>query len=299
MSSDLCYADQPPNEPDIERMNTGGAGGIFAGADALIDSFLALDADQSLRHKSVSRRLEEAGRGPAEFASLVSSLFDDLCSRRGDRSPSRENWRLERQTKLNPRNTSSEVMLERAVARLGELGVMNDWYNQVPVASGLVNAHADKRAAVDLVRFSGGQAELTELKWKSDTPAFAAFEILRYGLAFLYSYVNQHELGYGGKELMRVRRVSLRVLAPIGFYDRHQLDWLATSLSSGVDEVARENTRGTLSMDFDFSAFPQGFQIPFECGDDVTQMSVEDPSAVSVRAAVLNRTPVAEWLPDY
>ena len=276
-------------------MNTDGGGSIFAGADELIDSFLGLDSGESLRHKLVSRRLQEPGPGPADFAILVSSLFDDVCSRRGDRSPSCENWRLERQTKLSPENTSPEILLERAIAHLGEKGVLGDWYNQVPVASGLVNAHADKRAAVDLVCLSGDQVELTELKWKSDTPAFAAFEILRYGVAFLYSYVNQHELKYDKKELMGVHRASLRVLAPAEFYDQHHhLDWLGTSLSRGISQVAEQKTGGELSMDFAFSAFPTEFRIPCESGEDVMQISSgEDPSAVAVRNAICGRTLVS------
>jgi hypothetical protein len=94
---------------------------------------------------------------------------------------------------------------------------------------------------------------------------------------------------------MGFRRASLRVLAPAEFYGQHHhLDWLGTSLSRGIAQVAQQKTGGALSMNFAFSAFPAGFLITFESGEDVMRISSgEDPSALAVQKALCGRTPVS------
>lgn len=189
--------------------------GIFAGMDETISASLGLRSGETLKHKRVNRRLSDPPSRLPDFPGLVSTLYGLVAANRTGRRPSDQNWRIARRTSISHRNRSPEVLLERAIANLAERGVLDDWYNQIPVASGLVNAYADKRAAVDLMCYRGRRAELVELKWKSDQPAFAAFEILRYGLAFLYAYVNQRELGYQDNPLMGLEEVELRVLAPV------------------------------------------------------------------------------------
>jgi len=43
-------------------------------------------------------------------------------------------------------------MLEKAIAILAKEDYLLEWYNQIPVASGLLNSTADRRAALDLAR---------------------------------------------------------------------------------------------------------------------------------------------------
>jgi hypothetical protein len=149
---------------------------------------------------------------------------------------------------------------------------LDGWFNQVPVASGLIDGRADKRAAIDLLRLSGKEVEFIELKWNSDTPAFAAFEILRYGLVYLFSYVNRGSFGYEESPLMGVDRVSLRVLAPQGFYAGCDLTWLGMGLSKGVWDLSKNITGQAITMDFGFLVFPTGYDQPFRSGEEVLWM---------------------------
>ncbi len=118
-------------------------GGIFRGTDRIIASFFNLSEVQHLKRRSVSRDLNDVGASDADFLAFVSDLYNCIESNRSDRKPSSENWRSKPVTTLNDDNKSPEVLLERAVAMLGKAGVLPDWFNQVPVASGLVNDRLD------------------------------------------------------------------------------------------------------------------------------------------------------------
>jgi hypothetical protein len=242
---------------------------IFDGSDEYIHGFLDLEQNEYLKQKSTCRRLADTGKTASDVETLISKLYGQIAANRTSRAPSKENWRSTCQTRLDADNSSPEVLLERAIAILGEKGIMEGWFNQVPVASGLVDKHADKRAAIDLVHLAGNHATLIELKWKSDTPAFAAFEILQYGLAYLFSYIHRQDFGYEDKELMKVNQVSLRVLAPYCYYDDCNLSWLGQGLDEGIRSLAETITSGAIAMDFGFLAFPSGFSLPFKTGREV------------------------------
>ena len=214
--------------------------GIFGGTDAIIASFFGLRDDQHLKQLSVSLSLDDPGAIHGSCMELVSNLYDQIVFNHKGRHPSRENWRCERVTTLSDHNKSSEVMLERAVAMLAECKIMPDWLNQVPVASGLINDRFDKRAALDLVKLKDDTAQFVELKWESDTPAYAAFEVLRYGLVYLFSRVNAVAFNYADRPLMRVNRVDLQVLAPAVFFDKHELAPLEQDLNRAVDNFSRQ-----------------------------------------------------------
>ena len=257
---------------------------IFKGTDERIHSFLGLSDGKTWKQKSACRGLTSAPKDMSSFRMVVSDLYDLITENRSDHTPSLENWRIKRQLSISPKNSSPEILLERAIARLGERedrlgkrGEFKEWFNQVPVASGLINDKADKRAAIDLLRCQEGRAEFVELKWKSDTPVFAAFEILLYGLAYLYSRVNRKTLGYLKKPLMSVSEVSLRVLAPRAYYADYDLNWLGEGLDEAVRTLAAKKTDGALSMGFSFLAFPPdfapNFEIPFKTGQEVRRIS--------------------------
>ena len=211
--------------------NTTSPKGIFRGTDEIISAFLGLSDGETLKQKKTYRRLALDPNRHQDFDALIADLYGQIERNRTDHPPSKENWRSEAQTTLNPQNRSPEVLLERAIAILGQREILEGWFNQVPVASGLVNDSADKRAAIDLVRHQDDKAEFVELKWESDTPAYAAFEILQYGLAYLFSYVNREAFKYTRKPLMNVKEVSLRVLAPQVYYADSDLTWLGEALS--------------------------------------------------------------------
>lgn len=273
--------------------------GIFEGTDEIVSSFLGLTGGEKLNQKSTCQRLASAPNGPLDFEALISDLYARIehnWSHRDRQSPpSLQNWRSEPQTTLDKDNRSPEVLLERAVAILGSRDILPGWFNQVPVASGLVDSHADGRAAIDLVQRQGDRAEFIELKWNSDTPAFAAFEILRYGLVFLFSSVNREALGYSEKGLLDARDVMLRVLARHAYYDEFDLTWLGHGLDGGIRAFAERMTNGKLSMGFGFLAFSAEFRRPFMEEADVLRLR-EGPADTeeirSLMSAIRNIVPV-------
>ncbi len=182
-----------------------------------------------------------------------------------DTAPSRENWRFRKAGKMSTRNASAEVTFERELADLGG----ENWANQVPTSSGLLGPHADKRRAIDLVERTGaGEFELIELKIESDTPLFAALEILEYGALYVFSRVEVKALGYepGFSEILEAQHIKLRVLAPQPFYEfktrggRHpyQLDWLEQTLQTAAGRLSKRIGR-EFQMDFRFEIFPDEF----------------------------------------
>ena len=123
-------------------------------------------------------------------------------------------WRCRRATEIADHNRSRETILEKAVANLAEQGHMPGWFNQCPVASGIADPHVNNRRAVDLVHLSGGSARLIELKWTSNTPVHALFQILEYGLTYVLTRLRKGELRLDDRQLMQVRHIGLEVVRP-------------------------------------------------------------------------------------
>ncbi len=268
---------------------------IFEGSDEKIFSFVGFSDGETWKQKSTCRRLTSAPKKVSSYETWVSNLYDLIEENRSDHTlscetPSRANWCPRRQTGLDPYNRSPEVLLERAIALLGKHKKLQYWFNQVPVASGLRDGRADKRAAIDLLRYRGGRADFVELKWKSDTPVFAAFEILLYGLAYLFARVNRVAFKYQEKRLMHASEVSLRVLAPRAYYTGYHLEWLEQGLDEGVRALAVNKTDGALSMGFTFLAFPRDFardfRPPFATGEEVRQKFDPPTDAEACRSLV-------------
>lgn len=270
------------------------APGIFHGTEEIISSFLGLHPGETLKQKSTCLRLSSQPTERPDFETLVSNLYERIERNRSDRIPSRENWRTERRTTLSKDNRSPEVLLERAIAILGETGILGEWFNQIPVASGLVDDRADKRAAIDLMRLENDRVQFVELKWESDTPAFAAFEILLYGLAYLFCYANREEFGYKDTRLMNIKEVSLRVLAPRIYYDDYDFTWLGQGINESIQTLAGNLSNGELPMDFGFLAFPTEFCLPFDTGKEVKMIS--DPqnseNCQTIVSAINNINPI-------
>lgn len=270
---------------------------IFRGTEEIISDFLGLRHGETLKQKTTCRRLSSTPIEKPKFETLVFDLYEQIEKNRSKRLPSKLNWQPRRQTGLNPENKSPEVLLERAIAILGTREILGGWYNQIPVASGLVDDRVDKRAAIDLLLLEDGRAEFVELKWESDSPVFAAFEILRYGLAYLFCYVNQDKFHYQESPLMKVEEVSLRVLAPRAYYADSDQTWLCRGLHESIRTLAAAKTGNKLSMDFGFRAFPSNFDLPFKNGEDVLEMRRLPSNAErcrSIVSAISNLEPV--WL---
>ena len=178
---------------------------LFAGTDSLICSALGIQRrgqldDRALRIEALSE--EGAIR-------LVNELYERMVSNVPARMEGRseQRWRCRRAADIADRNRSQETILEKAVANLAEHGHMPGWSNQCPVASGIADSH-DSRRAVDLVHLSGDTARLIELKWASNTPVHAQFQLLEYGLAYVLARLRKSELRLDDQQLMQVRHTG-------------------------------------------------------------------------------------------
>ncbi len=236
----------------------------------------------------------------------VSEIYDKIVANYPGSPHTKSNslWLLRRATDIRADNESPEKMLEKAVAMLAERGHMPGWYNQCPVASGIVTSRSDKNSAVDLVACSESKEEvrLIELKWDSDNPNLALQQILKYGLAYLFCRVHRRELPLHYRSLMDARNIALEVVAPSRYYegvdsvrsltdldawfDQFMTDGVIEStasehevlemgdyisgVSQSLDEFARLKTEGSLSMSLNAYAFPEDFsRLPFHSGQEV------------------------------
>ena len=215
-------------------------------------------------------------------------------------SDSDELWKLRRKCEISPENPRLETMLEKAVAILAESCHMPWWFNQCPVASGIVRSRNNRKNAVDLVHWSesNGSARLIELKWGSNDPRYALREILRYGVAYIFCRVHREELPLQGKyfrPLMDANKVALEVVAPRMFYNDFNENVPFASVSRTLDECARSKTDGKLSMSLKALVFPKDFcHIPFENGQDVKEKCFTQELSSEgqmVRDAFANLTP--------
>lgn len=268
---------------------------IFLNTDRLFVDALSLKANQKLKQKTISRNCELSPETVKNIEALVPKIYAQIDQNWQGRLPSKSNWQLRRVVNLTAHNQSPEVLLERAIVILAQRGLLEGWYNQMPIASGLINQNFDKKAAVDWVRYNGHSAELIELKCTSDTPLYAAFEILRYGLAYLFCYMHRKKFGFEDYSLMQLQKISLRVLAPHEFYDQHDLSALATALQAGLRQLFYEKTQGELETGFSFFSFPAGFKLPFARGEEVSayaHLPADSPAIVSLLDAISGIQPV-------
>jgi hypothetical protein len=238
---------------------------LFEGVDLLIDKALRVTdigkgSDRRYATKTCALRLtaKPYAFDAAELCrAILLRIERNWRNSQGDtvRLPSRENWRLEKQLYIADNNRSCEKILEKAI--VSELG--EEWVNQVPTASGLLNSTANKHCNIDLVHIiTPNEYELIELKVPSsdtpDTPIYAAFELLKYAMAYTFSRKFAAVLDYTIEEkpLLFATWIHLIVLAPYQFYGNYQLRWLERELN-------RSFATGSLgdipAMDFRFEYF--------------------------------------------
>jgi hypothetical protein len=234
---------------------------IFEGVDTLIDRALRVtdvgnSTEKRYATKTSALRLQQKPYG-FDASDLCKTILGKIEAnwRNGlaevDRFGSRENWRLEKQLYISDRNQSPEKQLEKLI--VNELGA--DWVNQVPTASGLINSTANKHCNIDLVHIlSAAEYELIELKFGSDYPLSAAFELLKYGIIYLFSRKVAQQLGYSREEkpLLFADRIHLIVLAPYQYYSGYNVRWLEAELSRGL---AMKLIEGAPAVDFHFEHF--------------------------------------------
>ncbi|PSH05041.1 MAG: hypothetical protein CXZ00_02470 [Acidobacteria bacterium] len=229
---------------------------IFHQVDNLIDRSLGITHIGSsvphYRHKSSALGL---ARKPPLFCAqdLFQAILEQLQQNWKDgqlaspRKASGENWRWEKKLYISPNNKSVEKRCEKAIAATCGM----EWVNQVPTASGLVNGSNEKHCNIDLVhRISPIEYEFIELKYADGTPLSAAFEVLKYGLLYVFSRKFHSALGYSlaSKPMLAAKTVRLRVLAPASYYSGFQMSWLQSEFNAGLTHV----TSSEFEMDFQF-----------------------------------------------
>jgi len=231
---------------------------ILEGIDDLVIEWLAIERKGKPPHyQHVTTAIELSRRkepltGTAEFLEAcyakIHSNWRTACET-GQWKRSRENWRWEARPDIPKENKRPEVTLERTIVRNN----IESWSNQMPTASGLAGSYAGKTANVDLVRRDGPDAySFIELKVERDTPLFAAIEILKYGLLFVWSKNNYEKLGYDLDEqpVLAADIVTLRVLAPASYYARYNVTNLAVALQDGLIHF-KQRRKLTLGFEFD------------------------------------------------
>lgn len=174
------------------------------------------------------------------------------------RRPSDENWRWQRIPTLSEGNPSPEVGLERRLIRTAG----DTWANAVPTASGLFD-DGGRKANVDLAHRFGAGIAFVELKWASNHPVYAAFEIVGYAMAWAQARLRAEEMGYvtGGtlRPALGTDVTRWCVLAPASFYagrDAEQLAGFAASLDQGVSSFFAERLK--VEARFRFLKLPGG-----------------------------------------
>lgn len=208
-----------------------------------------------LSHRSA---LLELGRRAAIPRGVVETAYEAIvenwrrCKAAQLSSRSAENWRWRKpQLTIAAHNASAEVVLERALVAACERRGRLDWSNQVPVASGVAGAFAERRRAIDLVcQKAPDHFEFIELKIASDTPLYAAIEIIRYVCIWL---VTRAEAKDAASPLLNASRIDAVVLAPGDYYAGYRLKALEQQLHA---ELAALGDRYGAMLTFAFESFP-------------------------------------------
>ena len=246
------------------------ADGLFAGINETINERLSVADYRTLtaaRQLAAKRPLVLDGK---EFIQVLFEILSknwDAISHGASKRPSTENFRWHKpKLSIAKHNKSLEVTLERAFMRACSNAGNRNWSNQVPVISGIAGSRAFKRFAIDLVCRRGSvDFEFVELKLKSDTPLFAAIEILLYGILWLLSRRDRERLGYSTNPIIAAPSLQLSILAPLEFYADTDLREFFTALDIGVRALG---ARHDVWMGFRATAFPSNFSWPGTYSDD-------------------------------
>ena len=154
-----------------------------------------------------------------------------------------------------------------------------EWTNQMPTASGLVTS-GERQRNIDLAHFRDvREFELIELKVESDTPLFAAIEILKNGITYLYSRRHREELGYRESDQAPLWAdvIHLRVLAPTGYFHGYNFGWLERFLNRSLAALVDPMLDGSLRIDFSFERFSRSFKPEVRGEDLVREMALREP----------------------
>lgn len=273
--------------------------GILKGVDEIIDQLLGVASvgttSPHYGHKKACDQLHRVPLKNFAAADLMKQVYAKIKKNWEERPPkeppSKENWRFQQNRNIDKDNESLEIQLQRAIVSLSPNmwpDVVN-WANHVPTASGLWDHKCDKHRAIDLVHVCPGQntydiVEFIELKVdrESGHPVYAALEVLRYGVLYVFSRRHFEDLNYDvtKQPLLQVKTIHLVVLAPCQYYEGYQFEWFEREITKGLKEFIQESEGYT--MDFQFQAFPREFS---------AEKGIRDGSLI--KEALLEVAPVA------
>lgn len=256
---------------EVEKEDKNEGGGILEKTDSIIDGHIKY-SDRGFRHGIVGKKLTACP--PGFFArDLINGLIEKIQTnleraheptheRDSGTKPGKgkRNWREKSpDTKHDKRKPEREC--EHTLANIiGKGDPKWTWWNQMPIASGLVKSHSDKTRAVDLVCKGKGEGnekhyKLVELKLnrQAGSPLFAMMEILRYGLIYFVLRKNQHKVWQYGlspdTRIFEAKQIDLCVLAPWDYFDGYEhLGWLENELSDALAVACHEEFGGDLKM---------------------------------------------------
>jgi len=242
---------------------------IISGCNQIIDNYFELtDIGKSPHydHKKSYIRLSGTPKNDLDFSELISNLYKQIQNNRElsisayGKLPSRENWRFQKQIEIDSKNSSPEVTLERKLVNVFNGSLVN----QIPTSSGLVGSRQDKVRNIDLVmRNNSYEYEFIELKVDSNTPLYAAMEILLYGLLYIFTREHMQEFEYDSndKTLLSANSIQLIPLAPFHYYPYH-IQWIERKINDGLQQFIKSEVGIDLNMDFTFQSFPKDFRWP-------------------------------------
>jgi hypothetical protein len=210
-----------------------------------------------LRHTSALMDLGRRGPIPAGSVVAAYTIVQENWRRSlttGQGSRSRQNWRsVQPALSIAAHNRSPEVVLERSIAAAVAELRPGKWWVQMPMVSGMAGPNADRRRAIDLVhRRDDGALELIELKVASDTPLYAAYEII--GSACLWLLSRQAAGQGAASPLLVANSLHVRVLAPAAFYRRFGLNALERQLDRELRVLGEEHG---VALGFGFDLLPE------------------------------------------
>lgn len=248
--------------------------GILRGVDKIIVNLLGVQLGSNPIGQPPHYDNPSFGKSPGHWSSnnldghdLVKKIYDQIALNWGQasRTPSVQNWRWEKQPKIEARNRSPEVRLEKAIVKISSdtWPEVTRWVNQVPTSSGLLNSTSDRKRAIDLVYKDEGadpnSYHFIELKVRSNNPVFAAMESLVYGILYLVARDRRDMKPYtqASNPLLWAEGIRLIVLAPKPYYDGY---FGLARLEETVDEgLVRFLAGRGFPMGFEFQMFPSDF----------------------------------------
>ncbi|MBL9164611.1 MAG: hypothetical protein JNL18_17925 [Planctomycetaceae bacterium] len=257
---------------------------IFDGMNEAADQFLLLDDAWSgtpprFGHLATLLQLSQSSPRFGE-ENLIDQMFQrcqtawQAAAEAQRRCRSSENWRSAKCLECRDDNPSQEVVLERLLARLTD----DTWWNQVPVDSGLLESQG--RRKIDLVHREGDRFAIVELKVNSNTPLYAAMQVVQYGVAYLFfrRFVLQ-EIQKGADAvcppIMQAAALDLVVLAPAEYYSRFggSPSWLESFEQQINAQLSASKTREVceIPMSFRFESFPVDFKWSLDLASDPSE----------------------------